>query len=44
MPEGVKPDKILANCTKGVLTVKVALPKEKEPGKPRKIPVEVGED
>lgn len=39
LPEGVSADKIAAEYTDGVLTVKVALPEESEPLEPRKIPV-----
>ncbi|HEX6301345.1 MAG TPA: Hsp20/alpha crystallin family protein [Acidimicrobiia bacterium] len=39
VPEGVTADKIAADYAKGVLTVKVTLPKETEPAEPQKIPV-----
>ena len=41
VPEGVSADKITANYTKGILTVKVTLPEETKPAEPEKIPVEV---
>lgn len=41
LPAGVTADSITANYAKGVLTVKVALPKEAEPSEPEKIKVEV---
>ena len=41
VPEGVSADKIVANYTDGVLTVKVTLPEEKTLIEPRSIPIEV---
>jgi HSP20 family protein len=40
VPEGVSADKITANYTSGVLTVKVTLPEEKTLSEPRNIPIE----
>ncbi len=39
VPEGVTADKIAADYSKGVLTVKVTLPEETEPAEPQKITV-----
>jgi HSP20 family molecular chaperone IbpA len=41
VPEGVSADKITANYTKGILTVKVTLPEAIEPTEPEKIRVQV---
>ncbi len=41
VPEGVSADKITANYTKGILTVKVTLPEAIEPTEPEKIRVVV---
>jgi HSP20 family molecular chaperone IbpA len=41
VPEGVSSDRITANYTKGILTVKVTLPEETKPAKPEKIKVEI---
>jgi len=41
VPEGVSGDKVAANYTKGILTVKVTLPEETKPVEPEKIKVEV---
>jgi HSP20 family protein len=41
VPEGVSADKISADYTKGILTVKVTLPEEIKPPEPEKIPVKV---
>jgi HSP20 family protein len=42
VPEGVKADMIKANYTKGILTLKVAIPEETQPVEPEKIKVEIG--
>lgn len=44
VPEGVGADKITADYTKGVLTVKVTLPEEIKPAEPEKIRVRVETD
>lgn len=41
VPEGVSADKITADYTNGVLTVKVALPEETKPAEPEKIKVKI---